>query len=104
MVFVSWFITSVRYVTDTYMYISLLDEVPEGTDMIDVHGRRVPAPPRKAPPPVPSPNARRPSISNIKYVSIYICTYLCSSSLVHEYSNIYMYYYIHVYMYMYVND
>ena len=49
----------------------LLDEIREGTEMIDVHGRRVPAPPKLNPPPVPSPSSRRPSISAAKYVSSY---------------------------------
>ena len=44
-------------------------EQREGTEVIDVYGRMVPAPPKLAPPPIPSPSNRRPSISSAKYVS-----------------------------------
>ena len=45
--------------------------------MIDFHGRSVPAPPKGAPPPVPSPAmSRRPSAASSKYSSKHVCNFL----------------------------
>ena len=46
----------------------MVDEILEGSELIDVYGKRVPAPPKLTPPPVPSPSNRRSSISSAKYV------------------------------------